>query len=51
MQEIRAFRAEMEPVEFLPKERLFAFLDSILRNKEELARAGCPLGGLCAGSA
>ena len=31
-----------------PKERLFAFLDSIQRNKEELARAGCPLGGLCA---
>jgi hypothetical protein len=31
-----------------PKERLFAFLDGIQRNKEQLARAGCPFGGLCA---
>ena len=47
LEEIRAFRAEMNRWSS-PKERLFAFLDSIQRNKEELARAGCPLGGLCA---
>ena len=47
LEEIRTFRAEMSRLSS-PKERLFAFLDSIQRNKEELARAGCPLGGLCA---
>jgi TetR/AcrR family transcriptional repressor of nem operon len=31
-----------------PKERLFAFVENILGNKEQLARGGCPLGGLCA---
>ena len=31
-----------------PKERLSAFVDSIQRKKEQFARAGCPLGGLCA---
>jgi hypothetical protein len=30
-----------------PKERLFAFVESIHRNREQLARGGCPLGGLC----
>ena len=30
-----------------PKERLFAFVESILGNREQLARGGCPLGGLC----
>jgi len=30
-----------------PKERLFAFVESIRRNREQLARGGCPLGGLC----
>src|SRR5258708_1207369 len=48
LEEIRAFRAEMGRRLSSPKERLFAFVDSIERNKEQLARAGCPLGGLCA---
>src|SRR6267154_1645019 len=30
-----------------PKERLFAFVDTIHGNREQLARGGCPLGGLC----
>src|SRR6202030_4776504 len=30
-----------------PKERLLAFVERILRNREQLARGGCPLGGLC----
>src|SRR5258708_30319402 len=47
LEEIRAFREEMSRLSS-PKERLFAFLDSIQRNKEELARAGCPFVGLCA---
>ncbi len=29
-----------------PKERLFAFVERIHRNREQLARGGCPLGGL-----
>ena len=45
--EFRAFREELDRLSS-PKERLFAFVDSIQRNKEELARGGCPLGGLCA---
>src|SRR5216684_6305668 len=47
LEEIRAFRAEMDRLSS-PKERLIAFLDSIQRNKEQFARAGCPFGGLCA---
>jgi AcrR family transcriptional regulator len=30
-----------------PKERLLAFVGSIQANREQLARGGCPLGGLC----
>jgi len=30
-----------------PKERLLAFVDSIQANREQLARGGCPVGGLC----
>src|SRR5229473_1933713 len=30
-----------------PKERLFAFVESIHGNREQLARGGCPLGSLC----
>jgi len=47
LEEFRAFRAEMGRLSS-PKERLFAFVDRIQRNKEQLARGGCPLGGLCA---
>src|SRR6266404_6248857 len=28
-------------------ERLFTFVESIHGNREQLARGGCPLGGLC----
>src|SRR3989449_5224130 len=44
--EFRAFREEMDRLSS-PKERLFAFVESIHRNREQLARGGCPLGGLC----
>ena len=47
LEEVRAFKAEVGRLNS-PKERLFAFVDSIQRNKERSARAGCPLGGLCA---
>jgi len=30
-----------------PRERLFAFVESIQGKREQLARGGCPLGGLC----
>jgi TetR/AcrR family transcriptional repressor of nem operon len=30
-----------------PKERLFAFVDNIRSNKDQLVLGGCPLGGLC----
>src|SRR5258706_15864154 len=46
--EFRAFRDEMDRLSS-PKERLFAFVESIHRNRERLARGGCPLGGLCTG--
>jgi TetR/AcrR family transcriptional regulator, transcriptional repressor for nem operon len=44
--EFRAFRDEMDRLSS-PKERLFAFVESIHSNREQLARGGCPLGGLC----
>ena len=44
--EFRAFREEIDRLSS-PKERLFAFVESIHRNREQLARGGCPLGGLC----
>src|SRR6202166_3502896 len=44
--EFRAFREEMDRLSS-PKERLFAFVESVHRNREQLARGGCPLGGLC----
>ena len=47
LNEIQSFRAKMDQLSS-PKERLFAFVDSIERNREQLARGGCPLGGLCA---
>jgi AcrR family transcriptional regulator len=30
-----------------PKERLFAFVDKVRSNKDQLVLGGCPLGGLC----
>src|SRR3984957_10995948 len=44
--EFRAFREELDRLSS-PKERLFAFVERIHRNRELLARGGCPLGGLC----
>ena len=44
--EFRAFREEIDRLSS-PKERLFAFVESIHSNREQLARGGCPLGGLC----
>ena len=44
--EFRAFRDELNRLGS-PKERLLAFVDRMHTNKDELARAGCPLGGLC----
>ena len=46
LEEVRAFKAEMGRLSS-PKERLFAFAESIHGNREQLARGGCPLGGLC----
>jgi TetR/AcrR family transcriptional regulator, transcriptional repressor for nem operon len=44
--QFREFREEMDRLSS-PKERLFAFVESIHRNRKQLARGGCPLGGLC----
>src|ERR1700726_3716145 len=44
--QFREFREEMDRLSS-PKERLFAFVESIHSNREQLARGGCPLGGLC----
>src|SRR5260370_35717783 len=44
--EFRAFRDEMDRLSS-PKERLFAFVESIHSNKEQLGRGVCPLAGLC----
>src|SRR6202049_4394575 len=44
--EFRAFREELDRLSS-PKERLLAFVETIHRNRERLARGGCPLGGLC----
>jgi TetR/AcrR family transcriptional regulator, transcriptional repressor for nem operon len=43
------FRALRDQINRLgsPKERLLAFVDGIQRRKDQLARAGCPLGALC----
>ncbi len=44
--QFREFREEMDRLSS-PKERLFAFVERIHRSREQLARGGCPLGGLC----
>ena len=44
--EFRALRERLEQVGS-PKGRLLAFVDGIHNNREQLARGGCPLGGLC----
>jgi AcrR family transcriptional regulator len=47
LEDFRAARAEWDRLSS-PKERLLAFVESVHRNREQLARGGCPLGGLCA---
>ena len=44
--QFREFREEIDRLSS-PKERLFAFVESIQGKREQLARGGCPLGGLC----
>src|SRR6266446_1439967 len=44
--QFREFREEMDRLSS-PKERLLAFVESVHGNREQLARGGCPLGGLC----
>jgi AcrR family transcriptional regulator len=46
LEEFRAARAEWDRLSS-PKERLFGFVESVHRNREQLARGGCALGGLC----
>src|SRR3981189_407726 len=43
LEEFRSARAEWDRLSS-PKERLFAFVDTIHGNREQLARGGCPLG-------
>ena len=47
LEEFRAVRAEWDRLSS-QKERLLAFVGSIQANREQLARGGCPFGGLCA---
>src|SRR5260370_36334301 len=44
LEEFRAARAVWDRLSS-PKQRLFAFVDTIHGNREQLARGGCPLGG------
>jgi TetR/AcrR family transcriptional regulator, transcriptional repressor for nem operon len=46
LEEFRAVRAEWDRWSS-PKERLLAFVGNVHANREQLARGGCPLGGLC----
>ena len=46
LEEFRADRAEWNRLSS-PKERLLAFVGSVQANREQLARGGCPVGGLC----
>jgi AcrR family transcriptional regulator len=46
LEDYRAFRQALNGLG-APKERLLAFVDGIQRNKDQLARGGCPLGSLC----
>jgi AcrR family transcriptional regulator len=46
LEEFRAARAKWDRLSS-PKERLLAFVGSVQANREQLARGGCPLGGLC----
>src|ERR1700685_870418 len=46
LEEFRVAQAEWDRLSS-PKERLLAFVESVHRNREQLAHGGCPLGGLC----
>jgi TetR/AcrR family transcriptional repressor of nem operon len=44
--QFREFQEEWDRLSS-PKERLFAFVDKVRSNKDQLVLGGCPLGGLC----
>src|SRR5580700_2166204 len=46
LEEFRAARTEWDRLSS-PNERLLAFVGSVQANREQLARGGCALGGLC----
>src|SRR5260370_41633468 len=46
LEEFRAGQVEWDRLSS-PKERLLAFVDSVHENRKQLARGGCPVGGLC----
>src|SRR5712664_3090821 len=46
LEDFRAARAEWDRLSS-PKERLLAFVGSVQSNRAQLARGGCPIGGLC----
>src|SRR3984893_11097179 len=46
LEEVRVAQAEWDRLTS-PKERLLAFVGSVHANREQLARGGCPVGGLC----
>src|SRR6266852_7697255 len=46
LEEFRVAQAEWDRLSS-PKERLLAFVGSVHANREQLARGGCPVGGLC----
>src|SRR5467141_2958296 len=46
LEEFRADQTEWDRLSS-PKERLLAFVGSVQANREQLARGGCALGGLC----
>src|ERR1700687_5835928 len=47
VEDVRAARAEWDRWSS-PRGRLLAFVGSVQANREQLARGGCPVGGLCA---
>ena len=46
LEEFRALRVQLDQLGS-PRERLLGFVDGIHVGREQLARGGCPLGGLC----
>src|SRR3984957_20089706 len=46
LEEVRVAQAGWDRLS-APKQRLLAFVGSVHANREQLARGGCPVGGLC----